>query len=103
MRITLSPIRMDDTLLLARQGDTLTLNGEALDLSGVPEGATLPQDSVDCPWLASDIRRIDGTLHLTLLMPYAGTASPDALFPDPIEVLADGPIPLPTDTSEVLQ
>ncbi|MCC0080267.1 MAG: hypothetical protein H6899_10035 [Rhodobacter sp.] len=102
MIISLSPIRMDDALTLERQGDTLVLNGEALDLSGVPEGAILPQDAVDCAWLASDIRRIDGTLHLGLLMPYAGNAPASALFPDPIEALSDGPIALPTQAFEVL-
>ncbi|MGP3699185.1 hypothetical protein [Rhodobacter sp. NSM] len=95
MHITVTPQRRDDRLTLTRSGDILTINGEALDLSGIPEGATLPRDAVACDWLASDIERIGGVLHLTLLLPHGPDAPAATLFPEPVLVEADGPIPVP--------
>lgn len=95
MRITFAPQRRDDRLTLERQGDTLLINGDALDLSGIPEGATLPRDAVACDWLGSDIERIQGTLHLTIILPHGPAAPQETLFPGPIDVVADGPIALP--------
>lgn len=95
MHITLSPIRHDTPLTLHRAGDVLTINGIAYDLSGIPEGATLPRAAVACDWLASDIERIGGVLHLTLLLPHGAAAPEAARFPEPLTVAGDGPIPLP--------
>ena len=94
MHITLSPSRCDTPLTLSKAGDTLTINGEAFDLSGIPEGATLPRDAVACEWLASDIERIGGVLHLTLIFPHGANAPHEARFPEPIDA-TDGPIALP--------
>jgi len=95
MKITLSPQRRDDNLQVIKSGDTLTINGTAYDFSVVPDGATLPRAAVDCPWLASDVERIDGVLHLTLLLPNSATASEAARFPQPIITPADGELELP--------
>lgn len=95
MKISFSPMRRDDTLTLSKNGDTLAINGEAFDLSGIPEGATLPRDAVDCEWLASDVERIDGALHMTLILPHGADAPHEALFPEPLTVTSDGPIELP--------
>jgi hypothetical protein len=95
MKITLSPQRRDDTLTVTKQGDTLTINGTAYDFSVVPDGATLPKDATDCAWLASDVERIDGVLHLTLLLPHGANASQAARFPQPITNPADGVLELP--------
>jgi hypothetical protein len=95
MQITLSPIRADTPLTLHRDGDTLTMNGEAFDLSGIPEGATLPRAAVACDWLASDIIRVDGVLHLTLLLPHGADAPEETRFAAPITLFADGAVTLP--------
>jgi hypothetical protein len=95
MKIILSPQRRDDTLTVTKQGDTLTINGTAYDFSVVPDGATLPKDATDCAWLASDVERIDGVLHLTLLLPHGANASQAARFPQPIINPADGVLELP--------
>ncbi|KAA0913273.1 hypothetical protein FLO80_13380 [Aquicoccus porphyridii] len=95
MKLTFSPMRRDDRLMLCKTGDTLTINGEAFDFSGIPEGATLPRDAVACEWLVSDIERVSGDLHLTLILPHGADASQGALFPVPITVTGDGPIDLP--------
>ena len=95
MQIKLSPQRRDDTLSVTKQGDTLTINGAEYDFSVVPDGATLPKEATDCAWLASDVERIDGVLHLTLLLPHGANASQAARFPQPIINPADGALELP--------
>ena len=95
MHINLSPQRRDDTLTITKQGDTLTINGTAYDFNVLPDGATLPKDATDCVWLASDVERIDGVLHLTLLLPHGAEASGAARFPQPIINPADGVLELP--------
>ena len=95
MHITLIPQRRDDRLSLSKSGDLLTVNGEDFELSGIPDGAILPREAVACEWLASDIERIDGVLHLSLILPHGAQAPAEALFPGPITIAADGAIPLP--------
>lgn len=97
MEITLTPQRRDDDLRLEKTGDILTVNGESFDFSEVPDGATLPRWAVACAWLASDVERINGRLHLTVLLPHRAGASDAVLFPDPIVMDGDGPIDLPTE------
>lgn len=94
MHISFSPVRSDARLALSVNGDTLTINGEAFDFSGLPEGATLPQTAVTCDWLASDVERIDGEVSLTLILPHGPAAPAETLFPAPASV-SDGPVPLP--------
>lgn len=95
MHITLSPQRRDDTLTLVKTGDVLTLNGVAFDLSVIPEGATLPADAIDSEWFTGPVERIDGQLHLTLILPHGKDASEAARFPEPIVVTTDGIVELP--------
>jgi hypothetical protein len=94
MHISFSPVRCDHRPSFTVTGDTLTINGEAFDFSGLPEGATLPQTAVSCDWLASDVERIGGDIHLTLILPHGAGAPAETLFPDPVSV-PDGPVPLP--------
>ncbi|KPP86570.1 MAG: hypothetical protein HLUCCO07_07300 [Rhodobacteraceae bacterium HLUCCO07] len=100
MNISFSPMRRDDSLTLSRRGDILTINGEAFDFSGIPEGATLPREAVDCDWLASDVVRIDGDLHLALILPHGANAPRETLFPDPVTITEDGPVDLPANSIE---
>ncbi|WP_101065648.1 hypothetical protein [Roseovarius salinarum] len=95
MKIMLSPVRRDGTLTLVKSGDTLTINGEDFDFSGVPEGATLPRGAVACDSLCSDVTREDGELCLTLTLPLAPDAPDAGRFPAPVHAVHDGPIPLP--------
>ena len=95
MQITLSPMRHDTPLSLDRAGDVLTINGEAFDFGPLTDGATLPRAAVDCEWLASDVERIDGALHLTLILPHGGRAPSETLFPAPVIDPPDGPVVLP--------
>ncbi|NEX47747.1 hypothetical protein [Pseudotabrizicola algicola] len=111
MQITFTPMRRDDRLTLHRAGDVLTLNGESYDFSRLPEGAVLPRDAVECGWLASDVTRTDGQLSLTLVLPHGADAPHQTLFPQPMNLTADGPVtlpphgadmPLPVDTPSAL-
>lgn len=95
MKISLSPQRRDDALHVSKSGDALTINGVEYDFSVVPDGALLPQGAVDCKWLASDVERIGGSLHLTLILPHGKAASEAARFPAPLIDPADGPLELP--------
>lgn len=97
MHVTLSPVRMDETLAAARAGDVLILNGVEFDFSPLPEGATLPAEAIDSDWIVGPVERIDGELHLTLRLPHGPNPSQAVAFPDPIHATEDGPISLPTD------
>jgi hypothetical protein len=95
MNINLTPQARFDSLTVSKQGDTLTINGTEYDFSVVPDGATLPKDATDCEWLASDVERIDGKLHLSLILPINEGSSEAARFPAPIVDPADGELELP--------
>ena len=95
MEINLSPQRRDDTLTVIKQGDTLTINGTAYDFTDLPDGGTLPAEAVDSEFVVGNVERIDGVLHLTLLLPHGADASEAARFPQPIINPADGQLELP--------
>jgi hypothetical protein len=95
MIIHLSPQRSDAPLSVSRDGDVLTIGAEAFDFGPLPDGATLPREAVNCPWLASDVQRIDGELHLTLILPHGPNAPEAARFPASIVDPPDGPVFLP--------
>ncbi len=95
MKITLTPQRRDDTLKVVKAKEVLTINGKKYDFSVVLEGALLPKEAVDCPWIAADVERIEGVLHLTLILPISADASEAARFPAPIIDPADGPLEFP--------
>ncbi|MCX5592013.1 hypothetical protein [Alcaligenes endophyticus] len=95
MKIHFESQRRDDSLDLSRQGDKLIINGQTFDFSVIPDGATLPASAVDCEFIAGDIERIDGVLHITLLLPHGPDASQAACFPQTIINPADGPVELP--------
>ncbi len=103
-RLSLSPVRLETALALSCAGDTLTINGVAYDFGPLAEGARLPRAAVACDWLASDVERIGGVIHLTLVLPHGPIpwpAPPEAqvvTHPEPIMVSEDGPIPLPSYT-----
>ena len=95
MILIFSPMRHSDRLNLHRAGDVLTINEVAFDFSPLPDGATLPRDAVASDWLASDITRAGGVLHLTLILPHGANAPEETRFPAPLVLTADGPVELP--------
>ena len=96
MKINLLFQRRDDTLQVEKLGDILIINGIKYDFSVIPDGAILPRNAVDCIWLASDVERIDGALHLFLIIPHGPAKSPIVMVdPAPLINPADGPLELP--------
>lgn len=96
MHLTFTPIRMDQSLEIAREQDTLIVNGQRLDFSQLAAAATLPLEDLDCAWIARDpYRDADGVLHLTVMLPYGPDAAPARMQPSELTVTGDGPVPLP--------
>lgn len=95
MRLTLYPQARFDSLQVSVAADMLTLNSVTLDFTQLPDGATLPREAIDSPWIAGDVQRIEGVLQVSLLLPITANASDAARFPVPITVMQDGPVELP--------
>ena len=95
MHITLAPQRRDDTLAVSKSGDTLTINGTVYDFSVIPEGATLPASAVDCEYITGNVERINGVLHISLILPHGPNPSQEVAFPAPIINPPDGVLELP--------
>ncbi len=92
MQFTFIPIRCNDSLTIARQGDTLIVNGQLVDFSKLAEGE---EKEFDCQWIAGPVRRSKGMLSISLIIPHEADVSDEALAPRPIAVAQDGPVVLP--------
>jgi len=97
MKIILKPQRKAAPMTLEKQGEKLIINGEELDLSGIPNGATLEKRHLpDIGLFAGDIERDNaGELTIRLILPFGKNAPHETRFPEPITVTADGPVTLP--------
>lgn len=95
MIIKFSPMRRDCELRVIKSGEVLTINGESIDFSEIPEGATLPAEAINHDWIVGDIHREGGELTLTLVLPITADASDAARFPEDLAVTANGPLELP--------
>lgn len=100
MHISLSPQLRDDRLTLERSGDSLIINGEEFDFSPLPDNAVLPRTAVKCDLLVSDIKRLDGTIYLTLILPHGLHAPERTRFPAAIIDPPEGLVQLPPYNSE---
>lgn len=95
MQITLTPVRRDDSLTVLRAGDTLVLNGLALDL------AAYDAEAAPCDWIVGQPLRLAGTWQVTLILPHGPVDDPGqpgaqaVLFPAPLSLAGDGPVVLP--------
>ena len=95
MIIKLSSVRSDAELAVTRAGDTLIINGVALDFSRLEDGSTLAAEAVSSDWIAQSVERVNGNLVVTLMLPHAADAPEIARFPVDIINPADGPVHLP--------
>lgn len=101
MKIKLSPVYFDmQPMIVFTQGDSLNINGLTLDFSQLPEGATLPAQATNCPWLIGPIERVGGELVVTLLLPIPENASHAARFPADIVAPGNGRVSLPIPDAE---
>lgn len=99
MRISFSPQRRDDVLAIEKtNGDRLRINGELFNFNPMEEGDTIHE--VPCEWVVGPVERIDGEIHLTLILPHGASPSAAVAFPETITVTEDGPIAVPVDEVE---
>jgi len=104
MKIKLFPSLDFDTISAVIDGDKITINGEIIDLSGIPDGYRLPAIAVGNRFFLSGSRdyveRIGKTLHFALRLPVAWDSPEEYRNPvEPIVIDArSGPVKFP-DTS----
>lgn len=106
MKMTLNlrpqvPIGEVLALVIERQGQTLRLNDESLDLSFMHPGDCLPAGSIEHPLLggASVIRDETGILIDGLLFHIAADQTdPASCFPEPVVIVEDGIVHLPAQS-----
>ena len=100
MRISFSPMRSDAKLALVRIGaQALSINGDLLNLSDVPEGATVDASGLH-PMLVGTIEMKPSGPHVTLILPHAADAPHAVRFPADIVDPPPGPIVLPGQTAQ---
>lgn len=103
MKIKLSPVRMDEQLTVSVHGETIKLNGTVLDFSPLQEGGLIPLTAINNKWIAGDVARKDGVIHIILLLPHGANAPYETRFPaaftDPLDI-HDGEVPLPPYDAE---
>lgn len=96
MILNFTPRRIDvDGFLLDVEGDVLYVNGDEFDFGPLNEGDILPASAVDSPWFEGEIRRTNGAIVATLMLPHGANAPEDRRFPQPINVTEDGSVNLP--------
>lgn len=101
MRISFSPQRRDDRLALEKSnGDHLRINGELFNFNPLNDGDVIPAGVVPNDWIVGPVERVDGEIHLTLILPHGPNPSQSVAFPEPITVVEDGPIHVPFDPVE---
>lgn len=103
MRIKFAPIadlpHAPRSLKIVRAGDALTINGDTLDFSSIPDGAALPQSAIPCEWITGPVERVDGVLIVPMLLPYLGRLGLDFRPADLVDP-PDGPVTLPAPEPE---
>lgn len=98
MEFKFSPCRADEKLEAVVSGDILVLNGVVLDFGSLPDGASIPTDEIDNPWVPSDVERAEGVIRLTLRIPHSLDAPHETRFPtnfNDFRTFGDGVLPIP--------
>ncbi|WP_339419072.1 hypothetical protein [Pseudomonas sp. RL_105y_Pfl1_103] len=102
MKIKLWADLVDCSLEARIDGDVITINGEAIDLSGIPDGYCLPGSAVGNKFFVETeyVERIGKTLHFTLRLPVAWDSPEEYRNPaEPIIIDArSGPVKFPVTT-----
>ena len=95
MKINLSPVDGLPSLLISKEGDILTINGEAFDFGPLDEGDELPVEAIASSWFAAPVQRVNGELIVSVLLPLPENYSYAQAFPEPLTYVPDGSITLP--------
>ncbi len=100
MNLHFSPVRMDASLQIEREGDCLTLNGQPFDFSALAPGQMLPAEAITSDWFTGPVWRDGQELHVTLRLPH-GPVPPNTVQTGlDLQVHQDGPVPLPALSPE---
>jgi len=83
IKLNFSPVRADEKTQASIDGTVLTVNGEAFDLSDIPDGAT-----VNHPVIQNATRNGDD-YELTITLTHGANAPHGTRFPEPVEVYCD--------------
>lgn len=102
MIITLWADIMDVPLVASVDGDVITINGEPIDLSEIPDGYRLPGSAVGNPFFVETayVERKGKTLYFTLRLPVQWDSPEEYRNPkEPIVIDArSGPVKFPDTT-----
>lgn len=95
-KITFSPQISAEHLLLSKTGEVLTINGDALDFSDLPEGGEYPPEAIENDFVIGGVTRIGGEIKITVLLPYQNPDAPVSVtYPAPVSIVQDGAVSLP--------
>lgn len=92
-KISFSPQYSTSRLTIEKQAETLIVNGDELDFSGLPDGGEYPPEAIDNPSVVGGVSRVGGVINITVILPYWMLGVFET--PAPITVEIDGPIALP--------
>lgn len=95
MKITLKPQVCESRPSYEKDGDALIIGGDRFDFSPLPDGAILPEEAINSRWFPEDIKRVDGELQVTLIVPFSPWQRDVLGERLVIENPADGPLQLP--------
>lgn len=99
MIITLFPQRRDDSLDIVRSGSVLAINGDDIDLTTYSAG--------DCDFIIGQPIEDMGVWSVDIILPHGpipDETSPESaavLFPDIIEMAADGAVDIPSFPADI--
>lgn len=106
MKITFWPDLVDWPMEVSVSGDTVTINGEDIDLSVIPEGFRLLGSAVGNKFFVESeyVERIDGKIYITLRLPVDWDSPEEFRNPgSPLIIeIVSGAVELP-DTSPVVE
>src|SRR5450830_120411 len=105
MKIKLFPFLIDLPLEASVNGDVITINGEAIDLSGIPTEYRLPGSAVGNRFFVETdyIERVDGVLTFTLILPVHWDSPEEFRIPaEPMVIdIENGAVPFPDTTPPI--
>ncbi len=95
-KISFSPQYSTAVLSIEKRGGVLIVNGDELDFSDLPDGGDYPAEAIENPMVVGGVKRVDGEVHIAVLLPYSKPNPPRSVaFPDTLTVASDGEITLP--------
>lgn len=100
MHISFSPQRSDAALTVTKTGDSLKINTKTFNFAVIPEGGILPAAGVDSEFVVGEVRREDGVLKITLLLPHGPDPAAEVCFPEVMIDPDDGVLTLPGAEAE---